>query len=309
MLRSPACCSSTGRSAAVAAASGQPRSQQSSKVPGSRKARDQQQHSVAGAPRKHADLYAAVDAADHADSNESIHAAANAAAATQPAAARPAVYISPAKKPEILAPAGGWPQLRAAVENGADAVYLGLSDFNARARAVNFGPEELPEVMEYLHGRGVRGYVVLNILGKIMAICCMCGRCHDHARHAGCVQGTCCHSPTHTTPPIPGGCTTAHLLAVYDDEMQQMQQRIRQVAAAGVDAVIVQDLGVVELIRRIAPNLHIHGSTQMTITSPEGAEFARQVSAGLWHRVGGGAAFLHSARRPRMPVRHSTCLL
>ena len=51
------------------------------------------------------------------------------------------------RKPQVLAPAGGWPQLRAAVENGADAVYLGLSDFNARARAVNFSPDELPEVL------------------------------------------------------------------------------------------------------------------------------------------------------------------
>lgn len=50
------------------------------------------------------------------------------------------------KKPQVLAPAGGWPQLKAAVENGADAVYLGLSVFNARARAVNFSPEEVPEV-------------------------------------------------------------------------------------------------------------------------------------------------------------------
>ena len=53
----------------------------------------------------------------------------------------------PHKKPEVLAPAGGWPQLRAAVENGADAVYFGLSSFNARARAANFAPEELEEVL------------------------------------------------------------------------------------------------------------------------------------------------------------------
>ena len=52
------------------------------------------------------------------------------------------------RKPEVLAPAGGWPQLRAAVENGADAVYFGLSDFNARARASNFEPQELPKIME-----------------------------------------------------------------------------------------------------------------------------------------------------------------
>ena len=71
------------------------------------------------------------------------------------------------RKPEVLAPAGGWPQLRAAVENGADAVYFGLSDFNARARASNFGAEELPGIMRYLHDRGVRGYVVLNVLGAL----------------------------------------------------------------------------------------------------------------------------------------------
>ena len=71
----------------------------------------------------------------------------------------------PISKPEILAPAGGWPQLRAAVQNGADAVYFGLSEFNARARASNFDPDdELPEVMAYLHTHGVLGYAVLNVL-------------------------------------------------------------------------------------------------------------------------------------------------
>jgi hypothetical protein len=67
-------------------------------------------------------------------------------------------------KPEVLSPAGGWPQLYAAVENGADAVYFGLTAFNARARAANFLPEELPAVMTYLHDRGVKGFVVLNVL-------------------------------------------------------------------------------------------------------------------------------------------------
>ena len=55
------------------------------------------------------------------------------------------------KKPEVLAPVGGWPQLHAAVENGADAVYFGLqSGFNARRRASNFTYEELPDMMRYL---------------------------------------------------------------------------------------------------------------------------------------------------------------
>jgi hypothetical protein len=94
-------------------------------------------------------------------------------------------------KPEVLAPVGGWPQLRAAVENGADAVYFGLSDLNARARASNFAPEELPEVMAYLHDRGAKGYVVLNVL-------------------------------------------------VFDEELPLVARRAAQMAAAGVDAVIVQ---------------------------------------------------------------------
>lgn len=74
--------------------------------------------------------------------------AAGATEGTTPAAVSPTRLH---RKPQVLAPAGGWPQLRAAVENGADAVYLGLSDFNARARAVNFTPEELPEVRAVSH--------------------------------------------------------------------------------------------------------------------------------------------------------------
>ncbi|KAF5827037.1 peptidase family U32-domain-containing protein [Dunaliella salina] len=131
----------------------------------------------------------------------------------------------PLVKPEILAPAGGWPQVKAACENGADAVYFGTPDFNARARASNFEASELRELMTYLHARGVKGYVALNIL-------------------------------------------------IFDEELEALEQRIREVAAAGVDALIVQDLGAVELIRRVAPGLPIHGSTQMSITSAQGAQFA-----------------------------------
>ena len=66
--------------------------------------------------------------------------------------------------PELLAPAGDWECARAAVENGADAIYFGLSGFNARMRANNFTVESLPELMDYLHQRGVRGYVTMNTL-------------------------------------------------------------------------------------------------------------------------------------------------
>ena len=137
------------------------------------------------------------------------------------------------KKPEILAPAGGWPQMRAAVEAGADAVYFGLNLLNARARAANFDVEELPDVMSFLHERNVRGFVTMNVL-------------------------------------------------VFDEELAIAEGLVRQIASAGVDAVIVQDVGLVKLIKKTTPNLTIHGSTQMSITSPEGAEFARGLGC---HRV------------------------
>ena len=131
-------------------------------------------------------------------------------------------------RPELLAPAGDWEAMRAAVSNGADAVYFGLSAFNARARAANFTPAELPEVMAYLHAHNVRGFVALNIL-------------------------------------------------IFTDELPDVVEFVRAIAAAGVDAVIVQDLGLVALIRRMAPTLAIHGSTQMTLTEPRGIAFVHRL--------------------------------
>src|SRR5438105_14835280 len=115
--------------------------------------------------------------------------------------------------PELLAPAGDDEAMRAAVANGADAVYFGLSNFNARHRATNFTPEELPEVMKYLHAHNVRGYATFNTL-------------------------------------------------VFSDELAEAVGFLSAVARAGADAVIVQDLGLARLIRRLAPTLPIHGSTQ-----------------------------------------------
>jgi putative protease len=129
---------------------------------------------------------------------------------------------------ELLAPAGDWLALRAAVANGADAVYFGLSNFNARHRATNFTLEELPEVVDYLHRHNVRGYVTCNTL-------------------------------------------------TFTDELSEISHWIAAVAEAGADAVIVQDLGLVRLIGRLAPGLPIHGSTQMTLTEPRGIEFVRRL--------------------------------
>lgn len=126
-----------------------------------------------------------------------------------------------ADPPELLAPAGDWDCVRAAVENGADAVYFGLDDgFNARARAANFELDRMPELMRFLHQRGVKGYVTLNTLA-------------------------------------------------FSDELPQVEFIARSLAAAGVDAVLVQDLGVARLIRQICPDLTLHASTQMTMTSAE----------------------------------------
>src|SRR6266850_6796777 len=71
---------------------------------------------------------------------------------------------TPPVRPELLAPAGDWECARAAVENGADAIYFGLERFNARMRAKNFTVADLPKLMEFLHRRGVRGYVTFNTL-------------------------------------------------------------------------------------------------------------------------------------------------
>src|SRR4030095_7176708 len=81
-----------------------------------------------------------------------------------PAAAAPDHLRQRLVRPELLAPAGDWQCAKAAVENGADAIYFGLGRFNARMRAHNFTEVELPKLMEFLHRRGVKGYVTFNTL-------------------------------------------------------------------------------------------------------------------------------------------------
>ncbi len=126
-----------------------------------------------------------------------------------------------------MSPAGYWPQLRAAVEAGADAVYFGLRHFTARAK-VGFSLEELPEAIRTLHGRGVRGYLTFNTL-------------------------------------------------VFEHELAIAAKTIAAVAEAGVDALIIQDPGILRLAREIAPDLERHASTQMSITDAGGVRFARDL--------------------------------
>jgi putative protease len=136
------------------------------------------------------------------------------------------------RRPELLAPAGDWECARAAVENGADAIYFGLERFNARMRAKNFVQSDLPALMAFLHRRGVRGYVTFNTL-------------------------------------------------VFADELPAAEDYLRGIIAAGVDAAIVQDVGICRLIRALSPDFPIHCSTQMTVTSPAGVDFARELGAQL----------------------------
>lgn len=122
---------------------------------------------------------------------------------------------------ELLAPAGSMEALRAAVCNGADAVYLGADTFNARMNARNFSAVDLQEAVVYCHVRGVKVHLTLNTL-------------------------------------------------VLDREMPRAAELIRMAASCGVDAFIVQDLGMVSLCRQLAPDVPIHASTQMSIHSLEG---------------------------------------
>ncbi len=135
-------------------------------------------------------------------------------------------------RPELLAPAGDWECAKAAVENGADAIYFGLERFNARMRAKNFTQADLPALMAFLHRRGVRGYVTFNTL-------------------------------------------------VFTPELADAADYLRTIIAAGVDAAIVQDVGICRLIRTLSPDFPIHTSTQMTVTSAAGVDFARELGAQL----------------------------
>jgi U32 family peptidase len=135
-------------------------------------------------------------------------------------------------RPELLAPAGDWVCAKAAVENGADAIYFGLDRFNARMRGDNFTEADLPELMAFLHQRGVKGYLTFNTL-------------------------------------------------IFPSELATAEQYLRTALRSGVDAVIVQDIGICRLIRHISPDWPIHASTQMTITSAAGVEFAAELGCNL----------------------------
>ena len=125
---------------------------------------------------------------------------------------------------ELLAPAGTMENFMAALESGADAIYLGGKVFNARAHAANFGIDELREAVRLAHILDVSVYVTVNIL-------------------------------------------------IGDTELKDLEQYIKDLDSIGVDAIIVQDLAVAEIAKRVAPNIHLHRSTQMTAATLDAVRF------------------------------------
>lgn len=126
---------------------------------------------------------------------------------------------------ELLSPAGGYDALVAAVQSGADAVYMGFGAFNARRSAKNFTDEDFASAVRYCHLRGVRVFLTLNTL-------------------------------------------------VTDRELPQAAEALRNASRMGVDAVLVQDWGLLTLAKEIVPDLPIHASTQMSLFTLGGANEA-----------------------------------
>lgn len=129
---------------------------------------------------------------------------------------------------EILAPVGGKETLVAAVRAGADAVYLGAEEFNARRNAQNFNNDELKQAIEYCRLNGVKCYLALNTLIK-------------------------------------------------DAEMQKALELVNRVWQYGIDAIIVQDIGLANLIHKAFPNLALHASTQLSVHSPSALSFLKEM--------------------------------
>ncbi|MDD4775301.1 MAG: U32 family peptidase [Syntrophomonas sp.] len=164
---------------------------------------------------------------------------------------------------EFLAPAGSWEAFLAAVNNGADAVYIGGQHFSARQAATNFDPPRLEEAVQYAHQRGRRVYVAVNTL-------------------------------------------------IDGQEFESALDYLFQLAASGVDAVILQDMGLLQAAASLLPGLRIHASTQMNTHNQDGAALlkrlgvsrivlARELSADeiqVIHRASAGVeleVFVHGA--------------
>ena len=131
-------------------------------------------------------------------------------------------------KVELLAPAGSFEALQAAINAGADAIYLGGNSFGARQYASNFDNEELIRAVDLAHLYRIKIYVTVNTL-------------------------------------------------IDNKELTPLVEYLQFLEMIGVDAIIVQDIGVIELAKKVAPNLHLHASTQMSIMNSAGVEFAEKL--------------------------------
>ena len=125
-------------------------------------------------------------------------------------------------RPELLAPAGSPESLRAAVQNGADAVYLGWGEFNARRGAKNFNDQEFADALVYCHARGVKVFLTMNTL-------------------------------------------------LTDRELPAALKTATEACRLGIDALIIQDWGLFDLLRKALPDLPLHASTQMSVFTSGGA--------------------------------------
>lgn len=132
--------------------------------------------------------------------------------------------------PEVLSPVGDNEALLGAIKGGADAVYLGVGEFNARQGAKNFTVEDLESAVDLAHSHGVLVYLALNI-------------------------------------------------PIKQKELQHTLEIVDRAYAVGVDAIILQDLGLLRLLKEIYPDLALHASTQMTIHNKEGVDFATELGA------------------------------
>lgn len=131
-------------------------------------------------------------------------------------------------KIELLSPAGSIESFKAACQNGADAVYMGVDKYNARAMAVNFGIDEYIECIEYAHIRGIKVYLTLNTL-------------------------------------------------MYDDEIKEALDIVLKLYSKGLDAVIIQDIGLAMLIHKLIPKLPLHASTQMSVYSLDQVKYLESI--------------------------------
>lgn len=136
---------------------------------------------------------------------------------------------SSSRKPELLAPAGGWEQLEYAIRFGADAVYLAADKFGMRARASNFALDEVPRAAAYAHERNVKVYVTCNT-------------------------------------------------QMYERDMDELAHYVKALGNADIDAILVGDLGALQVVREQAPDVAIHVSTQASV--------ANAAAAMMWHQLG-----------------------